>query len=157
MAFPVPLENDVHEPWSWAHQRMLLLPLLSGCISEPWDDRHPSIGMYRARPWFEKIAQATILKVTNQTSWAMQGMSIDETSLSPEDLRAFQQGLASGELGSLLPPWQPWWLSTAAARLNLTPGGTRAVEPIGTLLGHDAPLETMHHGRDHWGQQPPTR
>ncbi|KAK9853612.1 hypothetical protein WJX84_000043 [Apatococcus fuscideae] len=59
-----------------------------------------------------------------------QGMQISEEDLSPEELRRFQQGLASGQLGSLLQPWQPWWLSGAASRLRLTPGGTRAVQPL---------------------------
>ncbi len=61
----------------------------------------------------------------------MQGMAISEEDLSPEDMRSFQQDLASGRLASLLQPWQPWWLSGAAGRLRLTPGGTRAVQPIG--------------------------
>ena len=61
----------------------------------------------------------------------VQGMQISDQDLSPEELRSFQQGLASGQLGRLLQPWQPWWLSGAAARLRLTPGGTRAVQPIG--------------------------
>ena len=67
-----------------------------------------------------------------QTAYAcMQGMAISEEDLSPEDMRAFQQELASGQLGSLLQPWHPWWLSEAAARLSLTARGTRAVQPIG--------------------------
>ena len=62
----------------------------------------------------------------------MQGLAISEEDLSPEDMRAFQQEMASGQLGSLLQPWHPWWLSGAAARISLTAAGTRAVQLIGT-------------------------
>ena len=49
------------------------------------------------------------------------------SSLSEAEQRALQQALARVNIATLLPPWEPWWLTPAAAQVRLRADGTRMV------------------------------
>ncbi|XP_063001726.1 zinc finger HIT domain-containing protein 2 [Elgaria multicarinata webbii] len=50
--------------------------------------------------------------------------------LSPEQRKAFQRMLSSGEISALLPPWQPWWVACSrGAALIQELGPTDAQAP----------------------------
>lgn len=54
-------------------------------------------------------------------------LEVAAEDLTPQELAAFHRALADGELSGAVPPWQPWWLSEDAARLELGAGGTALV------------------------------
>lgn len=54
-------------------------------------------------------------------------LEVAAEDLTPQELAAFHRALAAGELSGAVQPWQPWWLSEEAARLELGAGGTALV------------------------------
>ena len=61
-------------------------------------------------------------------------ITIGEEDLTPGELQEFRHALAAGQLSGLVDPWQPWWLTDAAAQLQLGPGGTALVTETGERL-----------------------
>ena len=61
-------------------------------------------------------------------------ITIGEEDLTPGELLEFRRALAAGQLSGLVEPWQPWWLTDAAAQLQLGPGGTALVAETGERL-----------------------
>ncbi|EFN54985.1 hypothetical protein CHLNCDRAFT_134781 [Chlorella variabilis] len=68
-------------------------------------------------------------------------LDVGADDLSPAELAAFHRALAAGELSGTVQPWQPWWLSEAAAGLELGARGT----PLMTAVGEG---ETGQQGGD---------
>ena len=68
-------------------------------------------------------------------------LDVGADDLSPAELAAFHRALAAGELSGAVQPWQPWWLSEAAAGLELGARGT----PLMTAVGEG---ETGQQGGD---------
>lgn len=50
--------------------------------------------------------------------------------LSSAEIVAFKQSLEAAELGSVVQPWRPWWLTGEAAQLELGPAGTGLIREI---------------------------
>ena len=55
-------------------------------------------------------------------------IDISALDLPPQELAAFEAAVAQGELGDLVPPWQPWWMTQDAAELRLNERGQRMVQ-----------------------------
>ncbi|GER25662.1 RNA-binding (RRM/RBD/RNP motifs) family protein [Striga asiatica] len=60
----------------------------------------------------------------------LSGGQINFDDLSIEEKKHFQRAVASGELGKLIQPWDPWWLKPSAKHIALSPDGTHLVHPI---------------------------
>ncbi|CAA0808952.1 HIT-type Zinc finger family protein [Striga hermonthica] len=60
----------------------------------------------------------------------LSGEQINFDDLSIEEKKHFQRAIASGELGKLIQPWDPWWLKLSAKHIALSPDGTQLVQPI---------------------------
>ena len=56
--------------------------------------------------------------------------TIDVAALDmrPQDWAAFEASVARGELGHLITPWQPWWMTQEAVDLRLSDGGQCMVQ-----------------------------
>ena len=61
-------------------------------------------------------------------------ITIGEEDLTPGEVQEFRRALAAGQLSGLVEPWQPWWLTDAAAQLQLGPGGTALLAETGEAL-----------------------
>lgn len=72
--------------------------------------------------------QSRVLRI-----FSLQGdLSVDD--LTPEELAAFERQLASGEAATAVQAWEPWWLTPAAAELELSPSGTKLIQELEPLL-----------------------
>ena len=84
-----------------------------------------------------------------RSAWPLQleaggeDITIGEEDLTPEELQEFRRALAAGQLSGLVEPWQPWWLTDAAAQLQLGPGGTALVAETGERLCHKCPSQML--------------
>lgn len=73
------------------------------------------------------LSQQTLHRLLAKMQAAGGELEVAAEDLTPQELAAFHRALADGELSGAVPPWQPWWLSEDAARLELGAGGTALV------------------------------
>ncbi|XP_077248514.1 HIT-type Zinc finger family protein isoform X2 [Tasmannia lanceolata] len=60
----------------------------------------------------------------------LSGNQVSLDDLSPEEMKQFQRAVASGELGKMIEPWNPWWLKPSARTISLSHKGTQLVSPF---------------------------
>lgn len=60
----------------------------------------------------------------------LSGKQISFDDLSADEKKRFQRAVASGELGRLIEPWEPWWLKPSARTISLSQQGSQLVQPL---------------------------
>lgn len=58
---------------------------------------------------------------------AAEDVDVHESDLTPDELQAFKQAAAKGQLTGLVEPWVPWWSLPEAAEVQLTVSGISKV------------------------------
>ncbi|KAK9806763.1 hypothetical protein WJX72_001783 [[Myrmecia] bisecta] len=72
------------------------------------------------------LSKETLAKLLDREQAGEQA-EVNEADLSEADLQAFRRALATGEVSRLVPAWEPWWMSQAAAELRLSSRGMPVV------------------------------
>ncbi|CAH8346220.1 unnamed protein product [Eruca vesicaria subsp. sativa] len=70
--------------------------------------------------------EGSLPKETIEKILAGDEISFDDLSL--EERKGFQRALACGEISKMIEPWDPWWLSYSAQRINLGAQGKQLVQ-----------------------------
>lgn len=73
--------------------------------------------------------------------------SVRPSDLTPEVVAGLEALSLRGQLSHLVPPWQPWWTSEAAAALQLNAAGQRVVQDMEQLHTQVA-QQQQQQGRD---------
>lgn len=69
------------------------------------------------------LSEETVQKI-------LSGSHVGLDDLSVEERKHFLRAIASGELGKLIKPWEPWWLKRSANYTRLSQDGTQLVQPL---------------------------
>ncbi|KAF8379758.1 hypothetical protein HHK36_029207 [Tetracentron sinense] len=69
------------------------------------------------------LSEETIQKI-------LSGNQVSLNDLSAEEMKRFQQAVASGELSKMIEPWEPWWLKPSAKTISLSREGAQLVQPV---------------------------
>ncbi|KAG1665787.1 hypothetical protein FOA52_002882 [Chlamydomonas sp. UWO 241] len=77
-----------------------------------------------------KVAAAAEMAEPGDIDALMAQLSVDESDVTPSELRALAAAAARGALSSTLLPWQPWWAGEAAVGLRLSANGTPLVTEV---------------------------